>query len=303
MGNKKSILHPKWMVLLLLILSFENSVAYTLYDSKCGNSDTGYKIAVCDWMILKRQKIGAFQLASELGCDGLELDMGSLGKRDSFDNKLREVHFQELFKQKSSEFNIEIASIAMSGFYGQSFAAHTNYIDLVQDCLNTMEVMNVSVAFLPLGTGCDLIKNPEVRPELVKRLKLVGDMAAAKGKIIGIETSLSAIEEIQLLNEINSPGIKIYFKFQNALENNRDLYKELRTLGKDRICQIHCTDTDGVTLAYNERIDMKKVKKTLRKMNWTGWMVVERSRDKNDVRNVKKNYSENVAYLKKIFQK
>ena len=37
-----------------------------------------YKIAVCDWMILKRQKIGSFQLVHELNGDGVELDMGCL---------------------------------------------------------------------------------------------------------------------------------------------------------------------------------------------------------------------------------
>ena len=41
-----------------------------------------YKIAVCDWMILKRQKIGSFQLVHELNGDGVELDMGGLGKRE-----------------------------------------------------------------------------------------------------------------------------------------------------------------------------------------------------------------------------
>lgn len=36
-----------------------------------------YKIGVCDWMVLKRQKLGEFKLAKELGCDGLEMDMGA----------------------------------------------------------------------------------------------------------------------------------------------------------------------------------------------------------------------------------
>ena len=262
-----------------------------------------YKIAVCDWMILKRQKIGSFQLVHELKGDGVELDMGGLGKRERFDNKLREPHFQQLFRETAQKFQVEVPSIAMSGFYGQSFLLRSDYKALVQDCLNTMKVMNVPIAFLPLGTGCDLQKNPEIRPELVQRLKVVGDMAVEMGKVIGIETSLNAREEVRLLNEIDSPGIKIYFKFQNSLENGRDLCKELRILGKERICQIHCTDTDGVTLPYNDRLDMQKVRKVLDKMGWSGWLVVERSRNKEDIRNVKKNFSENIEYLKKIFQK
>ena len=262
-----------------------------------------YKIAVCDWMILKRQKIGSFQLVHELNGDGVELDMGGLGKREMFDNKLREPHFQQLFRETAQKYQLEVSSIAMSGFYGQSFLERANYKDLVQDCLHAMKVMNAKVAFLPLGgikAGWEKI--PALRTEVVKRLKEVGDMAASEGVVIGIGTQLDAKGDVKLLKEINSPGIKIYFKFQNALENGRDLCKELKILGKKRICQIHCTDTDGVTLPYNERLDMNKVKKTLDKMGWIGWLVVERSRDKDDVRNVKKNYSTNIKYLKEVFQ-
>ena len=261
-----------------------------------------YKISVCDWMILKRQKIGEFALAREIGCDGIEVDMGGLGKRDTFDNKLRYPHFQKLFRETAKENNIEISSIAMSGFYGQSILARDNYVDLVQDCLNTMKAMDVKTAFLPLGP-CDLAKNPEIRPELVRRMKVIGDMAAREGRIIGIETSLDAQGDVELLKEIGSKGIKIYFKFQNALEAGRDVSTELKILGRDNLCDlIHCTDTDGVTLDKNTRLDLKRVKKTLDSMGWSGWLVIERSRDASDVHNVKKNYSTNAAYLKSIFQ-
>ena len=70
-----------------------------------------YKIAVCDWMILKRQKIGSFQLVHELNGDGVELDMGGLGKREMFDNKLREPHFQQLFRETAQKYQLEVSSI------------------------------------------------------------------------------------------------------------------------------------------------------------------------------------------------
>jgi len=38
--------------------------------------DQRYKIAVVDLMILKRQKLGAFQLTKDIGADGVEVDMG-----------------------------------------------------------------------------------------------------------------------------------------------------------------------------------------------------------------------------------
>ena len=288
--------------ILMGVLSLQATNPNTGIDRPHKSGQECYKISVCDWMILKRQKIGEFELAHELGADGVEMDMGSLGKRDSFDNKLRTKDFRELFLQKAKENNVAISSIAMSGFYGQSFAENKNYIALVGDCLNTMQAMGVKTAFLPLGVNCDLNKSPQMRPLIIERLKVAGKMAEDAGVVIGIETSLDAKGEVQLLKEIDSKGIKIYYNFQNPLALGRDLYKELRILGKDRICQIHCTNTDGVTLPNDKKLDMNKVKEVLHEMGWCGWLVVERSRDTNDVHNVKKNYGTNIEYLKRIFQ-
>ena len=58
-----------------------------VFSLQAKNPDTGitetnksrqgcFKISVCDWMILKRQKIGEFVLAHEIGADGVEVDMG-----------------------------------------------------------------------------------------------------------------------------------------------------------------------------------------------------------------------------------
>lgn len=262
-----------------------------------------YKIGVCDWMILKRQKIGSFKLTSELNGDGVEIDMGGLGNRELFDNKLRDPDFVEQFKNEADKYNLEIASIAMSAFYAQSFAERENYRELLDDCIQTMKKMDVKIAFLPLGVQGDLNKRPDIRPELVRRLKVAGDMAEQANVVIGIETSLDAASEIELLDEIGSPAIKIYFNFQNPLEAGRDIYEELKILGKERICQIHCTDNDDVTLPYNKRLDMRKIKSVLDEMEWSGWLIVERSRDKNEPANVRKNFGTNIDYLKDIFQR
>lgn len=262
-----------------------------------------YKVAACDWMMLKRQKLGEFKLSHEIGADGVEMDMGGLGKRDTFDNKLHQVYFQELFKKTAAEYQIEVPSIAMSGFYGQSFLKHRNYRVLIDDCIKTMQVMGAKIAYLPLG-GCgnDWKTDDEQRRRLVSRLHVAGEMAHSEGLVIGIRTGLSAKEDIKLLEQINSEGIQIYFSVQEALDNKRDLYKELKTLGRKRICQIHISETDGVTLSHSKNIDMHRVKEQLNKMGWSGWLVVERSRDAGDVRNVKKNFGMNIRYLKEVFQ-
>ncbi len=270
----------------------------------CAQQQQQYRVAACDWMMLKRQKLGEFQLAKDINADGVEVDMGPLGKRVLFDNKLREPAFQQLFRRTADSLGIAVPSIAMSGFFAQSFLERENYKDLIVDCLNTMDVMSAQVAFLPLGgSGNDWKQSGEARQEMVRRLHEVGEMAFARDKVIAIRTQLDAGANLALLKEINSKGIKIYYNLQDAVDQGLCPCKELKTLGAENIAQIHASLTDSVTLDKDPRIDLHKVKKTLDKMKWSGWLVVERSRNANDVRNVRGNFGTNVAYLKEIFQK
>ena len=270
----------------------------------CAQQQQQYRVAACDWMMLKRQKLGEFQLAKDINADGVEVDMGPLGKRILFDNKLREPAFQQLFRRTADSLGIAVPSIAMSGFFAQSFLERENYKDLIVDCLNTMDVMSARVAFLPLGGSGNEWKQPgEARQEMVRRLHEVGEMALARGKVIAIRTQQDARADLILLKEVNSKGIKIYYNLQDAVDQGLCPCKELKTLGAENIAQIHASLTDSVTLDKDPRIDLHKVKKTLDKMKWSGWLVVERSRNAQDVRNVRGNFGTNVAYLKEIFLK
>jgi sugar phosphate isomerase/epimerase len=261
-----------------------------------------YRVGVCDWMILKRQRLGAFPLAKEIGADGVEVDLGPLGDRETFDNQLAKPEVRRQFLDAAKENGLAICSLAMSGFYAQSFAERPTVPRMIKDCIDTMKLMDVKTAFLPLGVRGDLVQRPELRPAIVERLKAAGPQAEDAGVVIGLETALDAASEVELLEEIGSPAIRSYFNFANALQNGRDLVAELRTLGKDRICQIHATDQDGVWLENNERLDMPKVRATLDELSWNGWLVLERSRDARDSGNVRKNFGANAAYLKRVFR-
>ncbi|MGJ7032240.1 sugar phosphate isomerase/epimerase family protein [Niabella hirudinis] len=261
-----------------------------------------YKIALIDLMLLKRQKLSALPLAKELNADGIEIDMGSLGNRETFDNILAIDSVREQYLQKARELNLEIPSLAMTGYYAQSFCQREHYKESIADCIATMKKMQIKTAFLPLGIQCDLKKYPEKRPAVVARLKEAGLMAQKAGVVVAIETALSAKEERRLLKEIGSPAISIYFNCSNPLKEGRDLYKELRILGAKNIAMIHCTNKDSVWLQNDPQLDLHKMKKILDRMKWSGWLVVERSRDAQRPRDVKYNYGANVAYLKKVFR-
>lgn len=273
-----------------------------LYPAAAQQSVPRYRVAACDWMMLKRQKLGEFKLASEINADGVEMDMGGLGNRVLFDNQLRDASQAEKFRQTADSVGVVVCSVAMSGFFAQSFLTRDNYVALIEDCFLTMRKFGSKVAFLPLGgSGREWVVPGAARDTLVARLHTVGEMAVKEGVTIGIRTALDAKANIRLLKEIRSEGIKIYYNFQDAADNNRDICHELKQLGKERVIQIHASNTDGVNLKDDPEIDMIKIKKTLDSMDWSGWLVVERSRDTKRVRDVKYNFGNNVRYLKNIF--
>jgi sugar phosphate isomerase/epimerase len=263
-----------------------------------------YRVGVCDWMILKRQKLGAFQLAKDIGADGVEVDMGSLGTRPTFDSKLWDPAVRELFLAKTRELGLGISSIAMSGFYAQSFGEREGVDVLVRDAVATAKAMGVPVVYLPLGVQGDLVKRPEVRAPIIERLRAAGKQAEAAGVVIAVETSLNAAGEVALLEDIGSPAVKISFNFANPVQAGRDVCAELKILGRERIAQIHATNTDGVSLENDPKVDLPKIKTTLDEMGWRGWLLIERSRDATRTRatDVKYNYGANAAYLKRVFQ-
>ena len=209
-----------------------------------------YRVAACDWMMLKRQKLGEFQLAKIIGADGIEMDMGPLGKRPQFDNKLRDRHFQQLFRHTADSLGIEVPSVAMSGFFAQSLITRDNWRDLVADCLKTMDVMGAKVAFLPLGGSGREWQTMTGEPynTLVARLHEAGEMARREGKTIALRTGMDARHTKRMLADVDSKGVKAYFNLQDAVDQGLDPSAELRILGRRRIAQIHASLTDSVTL-------------------------------------------------------
>jgi sugar phosphate isomerase/epimerase len=257
-----------------------------------------YRVAACDWMLLKRQRLGAFPLAKECGLDGVEVDMGSLGNRPNFDNKLLDPAVRRQFLEASQSTGVAICSLAMSAFYGQSFADHPNADRFVDEWTGLMKAMGVRVGFLPFGVKGDVRKDPAVRRRFVNALRRVAPKAEAAGAVIGIETNLDADGHKRFLDDVGSPAVQVYYNLGDALENGSDIYKEIRALGKDRICQIHCKEGD-VWLG-NGAINFRRVKDSLDAIGWGGWLVIERSRMPG--KSVKENFSANARFLKTVFQ-
>ena len=142
----------------------------------------------------------------------------------------------------------------------------------------------------------------DARTKLVDVMKRAARQAEQAGVILGLNTQLKADENVKLLDEIGSPAVRIAYNCGEAVDDGRDVYAELKTLGKDRIAQVIPTLSDGVWLENDKRLDVPKLKQLLDEIGWSGWLVLQRSRDAKKSGDVRYNFTANATYVKSIFQ-
>jgi sugar phosphate isomerase/epimerase len=252
-------------------------------------------------MMLKRQTPGALERASQCRLDGVEVDMGPLGKRPDFENKLRGDEFRSAYLKQAKELGLALSSFAMSAFYGQPVADHPKAEQFCNDWIDLMPKIGTNVGFLPV-----IFKKEDERAaafaKVVVLMKNVAPKAERAGITIGLNTPLDADANNKLLDNIGSPAVRIAYNCGEAIDEGRDVYAELKSLGKDRIAQVIPTLSDGVWLENDKRIDVPRLKATLDGIGWSGWLVLQRSRDASKARDVKYNFGANAKYLKSIFQ-
>jgi hypothetical protein len=260
-----------------------------------------YRVAASDWMMLKRQTPGALTRAHECGLDGVEVDMGPLGKRPDFENKLREDDFRAKYVAQAKELNLSLSSLAMSAFYGQPVADHPSAEKFCNDWIDLMPQIGTKVGFLPVIFAKEDEPTAAVA-KVASLMKKVARKAQSAGVIIGLNTPLDVGGNHKLLDDVNSPAVRIAYNCGEAVDAGRDVYAELKGLGKDRIAEVIPTLSDGVWLQNDPRIDLPRLKRLLDELDWSGWLVLQRSRDRTKASDVKYNFSANAAYVKSIFQ-
>ena len=91
---------------------------------------------------------------------------------------------------------------------------------------------------------------------VVKRLKAVAPKAEKAGMILGIESWLSAEGHLDILNRVGSKAVQVYYDVCNSNDRGYDIYREIRQLGRERICEFHFKE-NGALLGQG-KVDFAK---------------------------------------------
>ena len=253
------------------------------------------KVGACDWSIGKSSDIGAFAVAKQIGLDGIQVNLGN----DANNMHMREKERQRAYLDESKKTGVKIASLAIGELNRVPYKSEARTDEWVWDAVDVASNLGVTVILLAFFDKNDLRGDDAGKKEVIKKLKVVAPKAEQQGIILGIESYLSAEEHMDIIQQVGSKNLKVYYDFRNSADAGYDVIKEIRWLGRDMICELHMKE-NGFLLGQGT-LEWKTISENLNEMNYfgDGWMQIESARPKGA--DIIESYKQNASYLRDLF--
>jgi sugar phosphate isomerase/epimerase len=228
-----------------------------------------FKIGACDWSIGKRSNPAAFDVAKQIGLDGIQVDLGSPAN----DMHLRKPEVQKQYLDAAKRTGLEMASLATCELNSVPLKSDPRAAKWLSDGIDVCKALGMPIVMPAMfGAGdLDMKKTAEI-DHVVKVLKELAPKAEKLGIAIALENYLSAEDNMAIIDRVGSSAVKVYYDVGNSTDKGRDVLKEIRKLGK-LIVEFHAKDA-GHMLGQG-RIDFQAVRKAMDDIEFSGWIQIE----------------------------
>jgi len=270
------------------------SVSPVLRSLLAADSKPAFKIGACDWSLGRHHDPAALDVAKKIGLDGVEVSFGAAG--DKVD--LREDKVRKLYLDKSKELGVAIPSLAMGVLNRVAYATSPEAEKWVQQCVDVMAKMGVKLVLLAFFGKGNIKGNTEAQQSVIARLKKVAPLAEKAGVVLGIESWLNVDDHLRIVDAVGSKAVQVYYDVANMTYSGYDVPKEIRKLGRERICQIHMKE-NGCLLGKG-KVDFPKIKAAIDDIGYQGWFILEGATAKG--RSLEDCYVDNRKFLLETFK-
>lgn len=254
----------------------------------------GFRIGACDWSMGKMADPASFEVAREIGLDGVQVSLGTAAS----DMSLRTAEVQRRYREASQHTGIEIASLAIGELNNIPYKSDPRTIAWVRGSVDAAQALGCKVVLLAFFFNGDLKGDKTGTQEVIRRLKDVAPAAEKAGVTLGIESWLSADEHMEILDGVGSSAVKVYYDVANSEKMGYDIHQEIRFLGKkNAICEFHMKE-NGFLLGKG-RIDFRKVRSAIEDIGFTGWMQIEGAVPEGG--DIVQSYIANRKFLRELF--
>jgi len=227
-----------------------------------------FKVGVTDWNLKLDGKIESISMAKRLGFDGVQISIG--GGIDKL--PLSDPALQKAFLEESKRVGLKIESLCLDILHRNCLKSDPLGQRWVADSISIAKAMGVRVVLLPFFGKCTMETSAEV-DKVGDALKEVAPAAEKAGVTLGLEDTLSARDNVRIMDRSQSSAVLTYYDVGNSTNYGFDAVKEIRWLGRARICEVHLKDNPHYL--GEGSIDFRAVIDALADLGFDGWAQLE----------------------------
>jgi L-ribulose-5-phosphate 3-epimerase len=253
---------------------------------------TQFKIGVPDWSLRLGANPEAVGFAKKLGFDGVQISFGRLLVNGKL--PLDNPDLIARYLQLSAQHNIPIDGTCVDRLHMDVLKSDKAAVRWVSDSIRLTKALNTQVLLLPFfGRGA--LKTRAEMDYVADALRELGAEASNAGVVLGLEDTVSAIDNVSIMERSKSDAVKVYYDVGNTYAAGFDPISEIRWLRRDRICQIHLKDTgewlgEGV-IRYPPLI------RAIQDIHFTGYANIEMDSKPGEV---EADMKKNLAYVRDL---
>ena len=251
------------------------------------------KIGVTDWNLRLGANPEAVPLAAKLGFDGVQISFGR--KIEGNKLPLDRPEILARYRALSAEHRIPLDGTCVDKLHDNGLKSDPLAVRWVTDSIRMTKALGTRVLLLPFF-GRWAIETPAERDRVGDVLREIVPEAESAGVILGLEDTISAEDNVRIMERARSKNVLTYYDVGNSTNAKFDVVKEIRWLGKDRICQIHLKDNPHYL--GEGTIDFPAVMKAIHDIGFTAYANLETDTQKDST--VDADMRRNLAFIRKL---
>jgi len=246
-----------------------------------------FKVGVTDWNLKQTAKTESIALAKKLGFDGVQISIGR-------QMQMKDPALQQAFLAESKRVGLPLASLCLDILHVNGLKSDPLGQQWVAEAIPIARTMGVKVILLPFF-GKWALTTPEEMDYVGDALREIAPAAEKAGVILGLEDTISARDNVRIMERSKSPAVLTYYDVGNSTGRGFNIIEEIRWLGRARICEVHLKDNPG--FLGKGKIDFQAVVSALTDIGFDKWAHLETDTPTGSVEN---DMTSNLTFLRSV---
>ncbi|HZT38511.1 MAG TPA: sugar phosphate isomerase/epimerase family protein [Bryobacteraceae bacterium] len=254
---------------------------------------SGLKIGVMDTVFRMAGQPQAVARAKKLGLAGVQVTLGR--SADGRTLPLEDPELQRAWRAASNEHGIPLNSTYLDMLHADCLKDSPQAPMWVRKGIEITKNLNARVLMLVFFGKCQVRE----RRELDHVLGLIQELAPEAeraGVILGFENTNSGDDNRYAVDKIQSRAFKVWYDVGNSTFNGYDAAKEIRMLGRNRICMFHFKDRGYLG---EGQVNMPAILRAIEEIRFEGFANLETTSPSGDI---DADARRNLEYLERLLK-